>query len=159
LFRATLLSNRSMKEVDSIPEVQVMDILHIDGKDVLFTAKMSGPIARLISGKKDAWPIPPILIEKKQLVLSMQGTPRGLSNFLQEIKQLIGSRFTLTVNKSYQGEWLTAIHMGYYDHPRQCKQQDIAQQMNRKQGTIAEHLLLAEGNILKAWYEQSRNLD
>ena len=173
LFHATLLSNRSMKEVDSIPEVQVMDILHIDGKDVLFTARMSGPIARLISGKKDAWPIPPILIEKKQLVLSMQGTPRGLSNFLQEIKQLIGSRFTLTVNKAYQGEWLTApnmsprrkqvletaIHMGYYDHPRQCKQQDIAQHMNRKQGTIAEHLLLAEGNILKAWYEQSRNSD
>ena len=111
LFHATLLNNRSMKEVDSIPEVQVMDVLHIDGKEVLFTARMSGPIARLISGKKDAWPIPPILIEKKQLVLSMQGTPRGLSNFLQEIKQLIGSRFTLTVNKAYQGEWLTAPNM------------------------------------------------
>ena len=30
LFRAILLSNRSLKEVDSIPEVQVMDVLHID---------------------------------------------------------------------------------------------------------------------------------
>ena len=47
LFHATLLNNRSMKEVDSIPEVQVMDVLHIDGKEVLFTERMSGPIARL----------------------------------------------------------------------------------------------------------------
>lgn len=173
LFSAKLLNNRSLDGIDSIPEVKLIDVLHVDGKDVLFTARMSGPLARLISGKKDAWPIPPILIEKKQLVLSMQGTPSGLSAFLQEIKEILGSRFGLTVNKAYQGEWLTApnmsprrkqvletaIHMGYYDHPRQCKQQDIAREMNRKQGTIAEHLLLAEGNILKAWYEQSRNSD
>ena len=88
----------------------------------------------------------------------------------KKVISLLGSRFKLTVNRSYQGEWLTAptmsprrkqvletaINMGYYDHPRQCKQQDIAMRLERKQGTIAEHLLLAEGNILKAWFEQSR---
>ena len=103
----------------------------------------------------------------------MQGTPTGLSVFRNQVKSLLGSRFKLTVNKSYQGEWLTAPsmsprrkevletanHMGYYNHPRECKQQDIAVQLNRKQGTIAEHLLLAEGNILKAWFEQSRVSD
>ena len=100
----------------------------------------------------------------------MQGTPSGLSTFRKKVISLLGSRFKLTVNRSYQGEWLTAptmsprrkqvletaINMGYYDHPRQCKQQDIAMRLERKQGTIAEHLLLAEGNILKAWFEQSR---
>ena len=134
---------------------------------------MSGPIARLIISQDDAWPIAPIIIEKKQLVLSMQGTPDGLSVFRNQVKSLLGSRFKLTVNISYQGEWLTApsmsprrkevletaIHMGYYNHPRECKQQDIAVQLNRKQGTIAEHLLLAEGNILKAWFDQSRISD
>ena len=173
LFDAILLDQFSIDDIDSVPSVELLDVLNSDGNQFLFTAKMSGPIARLIISQDDAWPIAPIIIEKKQLVLSMQGTPAGLSAFRNQVKSLLGSRFKLTVNKSYQGEWLTApsmsprrkevletaIHMGYYNHPRECKQQDIAVQLNRKQGTIAEHLLLAEGNILKAWFEQSRVSD
>ena len=170
LFSAILLKNKTIGDINAIPAMELKEVLSSSGREVLFSTRMSGPIARLIVSQNDAWPIAPILIESKQLILSMQGTPQGLSAFLNQVKQLIGPRFSLIVNKSYQGEWLTApnmsprrkqvletaIHMGYYDHPRQCKQQDIAHQMNRKQGTIAEHLLLAEGNILKAWYEQSR---
>ena len=173
LFDAILLDQFSVDDIDSVPSVELLDVLNSDGNQFLFIAKMSGPIARLIISQDDAWPIAPIIIEKKQLVLSMQGTPAGLSAFRNQVKSLLGSRFKLTVNKSYQGEWLTApsmsprrkevletaIHMGYYNHPRECKQQDIAVQLNRKQGTIAEHLLLAEGNILKAWFEQSRISD
>ena len=173
LFDAILLDQFSIDDIDSVPSVELLDVLNSDGNQFLFTARMSGPIARLIIRQDDAWPIAPIIIEKKQLVLSMQGTPAGLSAFRNQVKSLLGSRFKLTVNKSYQGEWLTApsmsprrkevletaIHMGYYNHPRECKQQDIAVQLNRKQGTIAEHLLLAEGNILKAWFEQSRISD
>ena len=173
LFDAILLDQFSIDDIDSVPSVELLDVLNSDGNQFLFTARMSGPIARLIISQDDAWPIAPIIIEKKQLVLSMQGTPDGLSVFRNQVKSLLGSRFKLTVNKSYQGEWLTApsmsprrkevletaIHMGYYNHPRECKQQDIAMQLNRKQGTIAEHLLLAEGNILKAWFDQSRISD
>ncbi len=173
LFDAILLDQFSIDDIDSVPSVELLDVLNSDGNQFLFTARMSGPIARLIISQDDAWPIAPIIIEKKQLVLSMQGTPDGLSVFRNQVKSLLGSRFKLTVNKSYQGEWLTApsmsprrkevletaIHMGYYNHPRECKQQDIAVQLNRKQGTIAEHLLLAEGNILKAWFDQSRISD
>ena len=173
LFDAILLDQFSIDDIDSVPSVELLDVLNSDGNQFLFTAKMSGPIARLIISQDNAWPIAPIIIEKKQLILSMQGTPAGLSVFRNQVKSLLGSRFKLTVNKSYQGEWLTApsmsprrkevletaIHMGYYNHPRECKQQDIAVQLNRKQGTIAEHLLLAEGNILKAWFEQSRISD
>ncbi|CAI8285931.1 MAG: Uncharacterised protein [Candidatus Poseidoniaceae archaeon] len=170
LFSGILMKNKSIEDVNTIPAMELKEVLFSNGREVLFSTHMSGPIARLIVSQNDAWPIAPIVLESKQLILSMQGTPQGLSTFLNQVKRLIGPRFSLTVNKSYQGEWLTApnmsprrkqvletaIHMGYYDHPRQCKQQDIANQMNRKQGTIAEHLLLAEGNILKAWYEQSR---
>ena len=173
LFDAILLDQFSIDDIDSVPSVELLHVLNSDGNQYLFTARMSGPIARLIISQDDAWPIAPIIIEKKQLVLSMQGTPAGLSVFRNQVKSLLGSRFKLTVNKSYQGEWLTApsmsprrkevletaIHMGYHNHPRECKQQDIAVQLNRKQGTIAEHLLLAEGNILKAWFEQSRISD
>lgn len=170
LFNAIFLKGFSLKHLKEIPSLEVQDVLHQDDSEILFSARMSGPIARLIVSRKDAWPIAPIIIEKKQLVLSMQGTPSGLSMFRKKVISLLGSRFKLTVNRSYQGEWLTAptmsprrkqvletaINMGYYDHPRQCKQQDIAMRLERKQGTIAEHLLLAEGNILKAWFEQSR---
>ena len=173
LFDAILLDQFSIDDIDSVPSVELLDVLNSDGNQFLFTAKMSGPIARLIISQDNAWPIAPIIIEKKQLILSMQGTPAGLSVFRNQVKSLLGSRFKLTVNISYQGEWLTApsmsprrkevletaIHMGYYNHPRECKQQDIAVQLNRKQGTIAEHLLLAEGNILKAWFDQSRISD
>ena len=170
LFKATFLKGFSQKNLKNIPSVEVQDVLYAEGRKILFSARMTGPIAKLIVSQKDAWPIAPIIIEKKQLVLSMQGIPSGLSAFRKKVVSLLGSRFKLTVNRSYQGEWLTAptmsprrkqvletaINMGYYDHPRQCKQQDIAMRMERKQGTIAEHLLLAEGNILKAWFEQSR---
>ena len=170
LFSATLMKQKSIEDVNTIPAMELKEVLSSNGREILFSTRMSGPIARLIVSQNDAWPIAPILIESKQLVLSMQGTPQGLSTFLNQVQQLLGPRFSLPVTKSYPGEWLTApnmsprrkqvletaIHMGYYNHPRQCKQQDIAIQMNRKQGTIAEHLLLAEGNILKAWYEQSR---
>ena len=170
LFKAIFLKGFNLKHLKEIPSLEVKDVLHQDDSEILFSARMSGPIAKLIVSQKDAWPIAPIIIEKKQLVLSMQGTPPGLSTFRKKVISLLGSRFKLTVNRSYQGEWLTAptmsprrkqvletaINMGYYDHPRQCKQQDIAMRLERKQGTIAEHLLLAEGNILKAWFEQSR---
>ena len=170
LFKATFLKGFSQKNLNNIPSVELQDVLYSEGPEILFSARMTGPIAKLIVSQKDAWPIAPIIIEKKQLVLSMQGIPSGLSAFRKKVDSLLGSRFKLTVNRSYQGEWLTAptmsprrkqvletaINMGYYEHPRQCKQQDIATHLERKQGTIAEHLLLAEGNILKAWFEQSR---
>lgn len=173
LFSANFYHGISVRDIDSVPTVELVNVLDSDGDMFLFTAKMEGPMARLVVSQEDAWPIAPIIIEKKQLILSMQGTPAGLSTFRNQVKSLIGSRFKITINKSYQGEWLTApsmsprrkevletaIHMGYYNQPRECKQQDIAVQLNRKQGTIAEHLLLAEGNILKAWYEQSRISD
>jgi len=170
LFNATFLNGHGIDSIKQIPTVELRDVLQMEGHEILFSARMSGPIAQLLVAEKDVWPIAPIIIEKKQLILSMQGTSSGMSNFLGEVKALIGSHFKLTVNRAYQGEWLTApsmsprrkkvletaIDMGYYDQPRQCKQQDIALQMNRKQGTIAEHLLIAESNILKAWFEQSR---
>tara|TARA_Y100000766_G_scaffold111551_1_gene95510 strand:+ start:3634 stop:4287 length:654 start_codon:yes stop_codon:yes gene_type:complete len=173
LFSTHFHQGFSVRDIDSVPSVELINVLDSDGDLFFFTAKMGGPMARLVVSQEDAWPIAPIIVEKKQLILSMQGTPAGLSTFRNQVKSLIGSRFKLSINKSYQGEWLTApsmsprrkevletaIHMGYYNQPRECKQQDIAVQLNRKQGTIAEHLLLAEGNILKAWFEQSRISD
>ena len=90
LFDAILLDQFSIDDIDSVPSVELLDVLNSDGNQFLFTAKMSGPIARLIISQDDAWPIAPIIIEKKQLVLSMQGTPAGLSVFRNQVKSLLG---------------------------------------------------------------------
>ena len=71
LFSATLMKNKSIDDVNAIPAMELTEVLSLDGKDVLFSTRMSGPIARLIVSQTDAWPIAPILIESKQLVLSM----------------------------------------------------------------------------------------
>jgi predicted DNA binding protein len=45
--------------------------------------------------------------------------------------------------------------MGYYNAPRKCRQRDIADSIGLKQGTVAEHLQIAESLIINAWYNQA----
>ena len=73
----------NLKHLNEIPSLEVQDVLHQDDSKILFSARMSGPIAKLIVSQKDAWPIAPIIIEKKQLVLSMQGTPPAYPRFVK----------------------------------------------------------------------------
>ena len=51
----------------------------------------------------------------------------------------------------------TAVKMGYYDAPRTCNQNDIADALGIKQGTVAEHLQNAESIIINSWAEQTSN--
>ena len=54
-----------------------------------------------------------------------------------------------------QSEVLSAaVQMGYYDQPKKCNQADIAEVIGISQGTVAEHLQLAESNIMNGWYRQ-----
>ena len=48
----------------------------------------------------------------------------------------------------------TAVEQGYYDTPRKCTQKDIAELLGIKQGTVAEHLQMAESVIIKSWSDQ-----
>ena len=68
-----------------------------------FSARMTGPIAKLIVSQKDAWPIAPIIIEKATRSLDARYTFWPL-NIRKKVVSLLGSRFKLTVNRSYQGE-------------------------------------------------------
>jgi predicted DNA binding protein len=47
-----------------------------------------------------------------------------------------------------------AVKMGYYDYPKKCNQSDIAEVVGISQGTVAEHLQLAESNIMNGWQRQ-----
>ena len=51
LFSATLMKNKSIDDVNAIPAMELTEVLSLDGKDVLFSTHMSGPIARLIASQ------------------------------------------------------------------------------------------------------------
>ncbi|MED6338638.1 MAG: helix-turn-helix domain-containing protein, partial [Candidatus Thermoplasmatota archaeon] len=54
-----------------------------------------------------------------------------------------------------QSEVLSAaVQMGYYDYPKRCNQADVAVVIGISQGTVAEHLQLAESNIMSGWFRQ-----
>ena len=91
LFHGTFLKGKSPDDLNQVPSVELRDILYREGNQILFSACMSGPIAKLIVSQKDAWPIAPIIIEKQQLILSMEGVSSGLSRFLTNVKGLLGS--------------------------------------------------------------------
>ena len=47
-----------------------------------------------------------------------------------------------------------AVKNGYYQSPRLCKQRYLAEILGIKQGTVAEHLQLAESLIMSSWANQ-----
>ena len=63
LFSATLMKQKSIEDVNTIPAMELKEVLSSNGREFLFSTRMSGPIARLIVSQNDAWPIAPILIE------------------------------------------------------------------------------------------------
>ena len=90
---------------------------------------------------------------------------------INKLIALLGDAFQISVNNNFQGQWdtapglprrrkevlETAIMMGYYNAPRKCRQRDIADSIGLKQGTVAEHLQIAESLIINAWFHQSGN--
>ena len=121
---------------------------------------------------ENAWPISPTILDSEQLILTIQGSTTGLSNSRKKLIDLLGDSFQISVNNNFQGQWdtapglprrrkevlETAIEMGYYNSPRRCRQRDIADSIGLKQGTVAEHLQIAETLIINAWFHQARKI-
>ena len=136
-----------------------------------FLAKMTGPIPQIMSMFEDVWPISPTIFDSEKLTLTLQGNSLGLANARKKLLDLFGDVFKISVNNNFQGQWdtapglprrrkevlETAIEMGYYNAPRKCRQRDIADSIGLKQGTVAEHLQIAESLIINAWFNQGRN--
>jgi predicted DNA binding protein len=45
--------------------------------------------------------------------------------------------------------------MGYYSTPRRTSQRELADRLNIRQATVAEHLQRAERDLIKHWIEQN----
>ena len=171
LLKATFKSRKEFDNFTKNETLELVDYFEVGESYAIFSAIMIGPIPQIMSMFENAWPISPTILDSEQLILTIQGSTTGLSNSRKKLIDLLGDSFQISVNNNFQGQWdtapglprrrkevlETAITMGYYNAPRKCRQRDIADSMGLKQGTVAEHLQIAESLIINAWFHQSGN--
>jgi predicted DNA binding protein len=168
----TSLKNRKIFDAFTKSEgLEIIERFEVNDSTAIFSAKMTGPIVQIISNFENAWAISPTILDSEHLILTIEGSTTGLSNSRNKLIALLGDSFQISVNNNFQGQWDTApglprrrkevlekaIMMGYYNAPRKCRQRDIADSIGLKQGTVAEHLQIAESLIINAWFHQSGN--
>lgn len=169
LLKGTYKSKKQFEQLPEIESFEMVKIYEIDDTSAIFSAKMGGPIPQILSYSEDVWPTMPTIMSRDGLVLTLQGSSVGLTNVRKNLLDIFGTHFRVSVNNNFQGQWdtapglprrrkevlETAIKMGYYNAPRKCRQRDIADSIGLKQGTVAEHLQIAESLIINAWYHQA----
>ena len=172
LLKATFKSRKEFDNFTKNETLELVDYFEVGESYAIFSAIMIGPIPKIMSMFENAWPISPTILDSEQLILTIQGSTTGLSNSRNKLIDLLGDSFQISVNNNFQGQWdtapslprrrkevlETAIEMGYYNSPRNCRQRDIADSIGLKQGTVAEHLQIAESLIINGWFHQSRKL-
>ena len=172
LLKATFKSRKEFDNFTKNETLELVDYFEVGESYAIFSAIMIGPIPKIMSMFENAWPISPTILDSEQLILTIQGSTTGLSNSRNKLIDLLGDSFQISVNNNFQGQWdtapslprrrkevlETAIEMGCYNSPRNCRQRDIADSIGLKQGTVAEHLQIAESLIINGWFHQSRKL-
>ena len=169
LLKGTYKSKKEFEQLPKIESFEIVKIYEIDDTSAIFSAKMTGPIPQMLSLSEDVWPTMPTIMSLDGLILTLQGSSVGLTSVRKKLLDIFGSHFRVSVNNNFQGQWdtapglprrrkevlETAIRMGYYNAPRKCRQRDIADSIGLKQGTVAEHLQIAESLIINAWFQQA----
>ncbi len=158
---------------DKLKDSLIIDKILQEGDNFAYLkAKTPGPIQRMIGAEEEAWIMPPTTLSRENgFLMTIHGTPKGLKRIKDKLELLIPERMEMRISKLIIGDWMaapklpnkrnlaikTAVKMGYYDAPRTCNQNDIADALGIKQGTVAEHLQNAESIIINSWAEQTSN--
>ena len=129
-----------------------------------------GPAMMVLQGLTNCWPVPPTSLSKsKGLFMTIQGTNDGLKQLREAFSSLIPSQMDVRISKNIKADWISApqlprrrhdvmrmaVDMGYYSTPRQCTQKMVADALGIRQGTVGEHLQIAESNIIESWSKQT----
>ena len=171
LLKCGLKSLKEFQDFSKNESLEILKIYEFNDSSAIFSAIMTGPIPQIISMFDEVWPTSPTMLNSDELILTLQGSSKGLMKARKQLIELLGDTFKISVNNNFQGQWdtapglprrrkevlETAIEMGYYNAPRKCRQRDIADSIGLKQGTVAEHLQIAESLIINAWFNQERN--
>ena len=155
---------------EGLQESLIIDKILLEGDNFAYLkVKTPGPIQRIIAAEDEAWIMPPTYLSRENgFFMTIHGTPIGLKRVKNKLEVLVPKKMDMRISKLIIGDWMsapnlperrtvviqTAIEMGYYSAPRRCNQNDIAGVLGLKQGTVAEHLQIAESVIINSWSEQ-----
>ena len=137
--------------------------------EALIIGDFVGPLMNMIAQTKNCWLQANSWIDKeKGLHLTIVGTNEALRKYRRQISEILPPDFGINISKSIklrhilapklsarQSEIITlAVDLGYYEKPRRTTQEEIASIVQLSQGTVAEHLQLAENSVMQSLITQ-----
>ena len=156
-------------EVPKDAGMKIIKFYHRDENSGLATVDFTGPILGTLMQVDGCWFHNQSYIDEKDgAYFTFIGTKKALSDYRKRMKALLPEDIGLKVTSSMKADFMmtpslskrqsevlsAAVQMGYYGQPKKCNQADIAEVIGISQGTVAEHLQLAESNIMNGWYRQ-----
>lgn len=161
----------NMKPTDVPPEsgMKIIKFYHRDETSGLATVDFYGPILGTLMQVDGCWFHNQSYISNEDgAYFTIVGTKKALSDYRKRMMALLPEDIGLKVSSSMKADFMmapslskrqsevlgAAVQMGYYDYPKKCNQSDIAEVIGISQGTVAEHLQLAESNIMNGWHRQ-----
>ena len=169
LARLDFMPNMEPTEVPPESGMKIIKFYHRDDKTGLATVDFTGPILGTLMDIDGCWFHNQSYIGNEDGAhFTIVGTKKALSDYRNRMKALLPEDIGLKVSSSMRADFMmtpslsrrqsevlsVAVQMGYYDQPKKCNQADIAEVIGISQGTVAEHLQLAESNIMNGWYRQ-----
>ena len=149
--------------------MEIIKFYHRDDKTGLALVDFKGPILGTLMQIDGCWFHNQSFVDEKVGGhFTIVGTKKALSAYRKRMKSLLPEDIGLNVSSSMKADFMmapslsrrqsevlsAAVQMGYYDYPKRCNQSDIAELIGISQGTVAEHLQLAESNIMSGWFRQ-----
>ena len=161
------------KDVEDIPpgsSINVHNIHSRNGRHIVATVNATGPLMSLMTTTEGCWLSRPTYLNKTTgLRITISGTADGVRAYRKGMDSLVPGNLRLRISQSQPGvggvgpklsprrrEVLeTAQKMGYYDTPRRTSQRELADYLDIRQATVAEHLQRAERDLIMHWIDQN----
>ena len=169
LARLDFIPGMEPTEVPPESGMKIIKFYHRDETSGLATVDFHGPILGTLMDIDGCWFHNQSYIGNEDgAYFTIVGTKKALSDYRKRMKALLPEDIGLKVSSSMKADFMmtpslskrqsevlsVAVQMGYYDQPKKCNQEDIAEVIGISQGTVAEHLQLAESNIMSGWFRQ-----
>ena len=169
LARLDFIPNMEPTDVPPESGMKIIKFYHRDETSGLATVDFYGPILGTLMQVDGCWFHNQSYISNEDgAYFTIIGTKKALSDYRKRIMALLPADIGLKVSSSMKADFMmapslskrqsevlgAAVQMGYYDYPKKCNQSDIAEVIGISQGTVAEHLQLAESNIMNGWHRQ-----
>lgn len=169
LARLDFMPDTEPTEIPLTTGMKIIKFYHRDETSGLATVDFAGPILGTLMDIDGCWFHNQSYISTKEGAhFTIVGTKKALSAYRKRMLSVLPEDIGLKVSSSMRADFMMApslsrrqsevlgiaVQMGYYDYPKKCNQSDIADVVGISQGTVAEHLQLAESNIMSGWFRQ-----